>query len=137
MFVKAMIKKSYSHQIRPAVVLFQDRNLQSAYSICPIGTSGVVLPCFGFVAFLMHYCVTGEKFLELTCTQKWHRRTRKVSISMIPLKDIKVKSARMKRENKGIVISPADPSESYLKRDTSSTFNPGLISDSLHLLYCN
>jgi len=34
---------------------------------------------------------------------------------MIPLKDIKVESARMKRENKGIVISPADPSESYLK----------------------
>jgi len=70
--------------------------------------------------------VTGEKILELTCTQqlqKWHRRTRKGSIPMIPLKDIKVKSARMKRENKGIVISPADPSESYVKRDVSQIVN--------------
>jgi len=50
-FVKAMITKSYGHQIRPAVVLFQDRNLQSAYCICPIGTSGLFWQCFGFVAF--------------------------------------------------------------------------------------
>jgi len=42
---------------------------------------------------------------------------------MIPLKDIKVKSARMKRENRGIVISPADPSESYLKRDVNQIVN--------------
>ena len=42
---------------------------------------------------------------------------------MIPLKDIKVKSARMKRENKGIAISPADSSESYLKRDVSQIVN--------------
>ena len=50
-FVKAMIKKSYGHQIRPAVGLFQDRNPQSAYCICPIGTSGLFWQCFGFVAF--------------------------------------------------------------------------------------
>ena len=86
----------------------------------------VVWPFFSFVAFLKHYCVTGEETLELFCTQqvqKWHRRTRKGSISMIPLKDIKVKSARMKRENKGIVISPVDPSESCLKRDVSQIVN--------------
>ena len=34
-----------------------------------------------------------------------------------------MKSARMKREIKGIVISPADPSESYLKRDISQIVN--------------
>ena len=42
---------------------------------------------------------------------------------MIPLKDIKVKSAKIRRENKEIVISPADPSESYLKRDVSQIIN--------------
>ena len=42
---------------------------------------------------------------------------------MIPLKDIKLKSIRMKRENKGIVISLADPSESYLKRVVSQIVN--------------
>ena len=42
---------------------------------------------------------------------------------MIPLKDIKLKSIRMKSVNKGIVISLADPSESYLKRVVSQIVN--------------
>ena len=48
----------------------------------------------GFVAMFGHD--TGEKIIELTCTQqlqKWQRRTKKGSIPMIPLKDIKVRSA--------------------------------------------
>ena len=40
-FAKAMFKKSYGHQLRPAVVLFQDREIKSAYCICPVGTSGL------------------------------------------------------------------------------------------------
>ena len=59
--------------------------------------------------------------LQLSCTeqlQKWHKRTRKgQSIPMIPLKDIKVKSAKMKKKDGRILITAADPTESYLKRD--------------------
>jgi len=42
---------------------------------------------------------------------------------MILLKYMKVKSARMKRENEDIVISPADLSERYLKRNISQSLN--------------
>eukprot|EP00794_Sanderia_malayensis_P008327 gene8327-9220_t len=125
-FAKAMIKKSYGHQLRPAVVLFQDREIKSAYCICPVGTSGLSCHVLALLLFMKHFHETGEKILELTCTQqlqKWHRRTKKGSIPMIPLKDIKVKSAKIRTENKKIVISPADPSESYLKRDVSQIIN--------------
>ena len=39
---------------------------------------------------------------------------------MLPLKDIKPKSAKMKKKNGQIVISAADSSDSYFKRDVSS-----------------
>ena len=39
---------------------------------------------------------------------------------MLPLKDIKPKSAKMKKKNGQIVISAADSNDSYFKRDVSS-----------------
>ena len=39
---------------------------------------------------------------------------------MLPLKDIKPKSAKMNKKNGQIVISAADSSDSYFKRDVSS-----------------
>ena len=50
-FAKAMIKKSCGQQRRPAVVLFQDKQLQSAYCICPVGTSGLCCNVLCLVAF--------------------------------------------------------------------------------------
>ena len=126
-FVKGMIKKSYGQRIGPAVVLFQDRNLQNIYCTCPIGTSWLCCHISALLLFLKHYCVTGEKILELTCSQqlqKWHRRTRKgINSNDFSQRQIKVKSARIKRGNKAIVISPADPSESYKKGDVSQIVN--------------
>ena len=39
---------------------------------------------------------------------------------MIPLTNIKVKSASMKKSKKGFLISAADPDQSYFKRDVPS-----------------
>ena len=39
---------------------------------------------------------------------------------MIPLKDIKPKSAKMKNKDGKMIISPADCNKSSLKRDVSS-----------------
>ena len=79
-YVKAMIKKSYGTQIRPAVILFQDSMPQKAHCSCPVGLSGLCCHVLALLLFLKHYYDTKEKLLGLTCTeqlQKWHRRSKK------------------------------------------------------------
>lgn len=123
-FVKAMIKKSYGNQSRPAVILFQQDIPKKGNCSCPVGLSGLCCHVLSLLLFLKHFSATGEKILELTCTQqlqKWHRRTKKGSIPMIPLKDIKLKSAKKKTSllNAKNAISPADSDSSHFKRDLS------------------
>lgn len=121
-FVKAMIKKSYGNDSRPAVIYFYQHKPQKAHCVCPVGASGLCCHVLSLLLFLKHFTDTKEKILELTCTeklQKWHRRISKGSIPMIPLKDINLKSASMKK-NKQMAISAADSDKSYFKRNVSS-----------------
>ena len=119
-FVKAMVKKSYGHVARPAVIHFVNGYPFKSHCNCPVGSSGLCCHILATLLFLKHFGDTGEKILELTCTeqmQRWHRRIGKGSIPMIPLKDIKVKSSKRKKDFK---IEPADPQNSSFKRDISS-----------------
>ena len=121
-FVKAMIKKSYGKHMRPAVISFNGIIPEKGHCGCPVGTSGLCCHILALLLFLKHYSDTKEKILELTVTQqlqKWHRRSRKGSIPMIPLKNIKLKSAKMKKRNGKFVIAPADSDDTYFKRDVS------------------
>ena len=124
-YVKAMIKKSYGTQIRPAVILFQDSMPQKAHCSCPVGLSGLCCHVLALLLFLKHYYDrdTKEKLLGLTCTeqlQKWHRRSKKGSIPMVPLNEIKPKSASMKMKDDKFSITAADPGYSYFKRNVPS-----------------
>ena len=61
---------------------------------CPVGLSGVCCHILALLLYLKHYTDTEEKILELTCTQqlqKWHRRSKKGSIPMASLNEIKPK----------------------------------------------
>ena len=122
-YVKAMIKKSYGHVSRPAVILFKEHYPFKAHCNCPIGASGLCCHILSLLLFLKHYNDTGEKIMELTCTQqlqKWHKRSSKgLSIPMMPLKNMKVKSAKRKVKSE-FEISPADPDKSYFKRNVTS-----------------
>jgi len=121
-YVKAMIKKSYGHESRPAVIFFSKGTALKGNCLCPVGISGLCCHILALLLFLKHYHETNEKLLELTCTQKlqvWHKRVSKGSIPMIPLKEIKVKSAKMKKDKKNLSVTAADPQKSYFKRDVS------------------
>ena len=118
-----MIKKSYGTQIRPAVVLFHDSIPQTAHCSCPVGLSGLCCHILAVLLYLKHYSDTKEKLLELTCTQqlqKWHCRSKKGSIPMVPLNEIKPKSASLKMKDSKFSISSADPGDSYFKRNVLS-----------------
>ena len=120
-FVKGQIKKSYGEHIRPTTILFQNSVPLKAYCECPVGVSGLCCHTLALLLFLKHYTETQEKLLALSCTeqlQKWHKRTRKGSLPMIPLRQLKVKSARSRKKfvhNEKIV--PADPDKSKMKRN--------------------
>ena len=120
-YVKASVKKSYGVQSRPAVVQFLEGLPQKGHCNCPVGASGLCCHTLALLLYLKHFKETGEKILELTCTeqiQKWHRRTGKGSIPMMPLKRIKPKSAKRK-DKKKLSISVADPYSSYFKRNVT------------------
>ena len=122
-YVKGMIKKSYGNQIRPAVILFNGLKPEKAHCSCPVGSCGLCCHVLSLMLFFKHFHDTGEKILELTCTeqlQKWHRRSKKGSIPMTSLKDIKVKSAKLKKKNGKICITPADPNTSLSKRNVTA-----------------
>lgn len=115
LFVKGTIKKSYGHQARPATILFEQGVPKKGYCHCPIGVSGLCCHILALLLFIKHYNQTGEQMLALTCTQqlqKWHRRS-KGSIPMVPLNQIKLKSATKKSEH----LVAADPEKSHFKRD--------------------
>ena len=102
-YVRAIVKHSFSSSERPAVVLFVDLVPIKGYCLCPVGPSGICCHILALLLFLKHYAESGEKLLELTCTQqlqKWHKRCRKGSIPMLPLSQIKVKSAKLRKVTK-------------------------------------
>ncbi len=119
-YVRGLIKPSFGNDSRPAIVLFENSIPVKAYCRCTIGSSGICCHVLAILLFLQHFTETGEKLLELTCTQQlqtWHKRARKGSIPMLPLAQIKVKSAKLRKGSKGIQIAAADPNKSYFKRD--------------------
>ena len=80
-FVKGIIQKSYGNTTRPAVILFNGH----------VPKKGVCCHILAILLYLKKYNQTGETILSLTCTeqiQKWHRRVKKGSIPMIPLREI-------------------------------------------------
>ena len=112
-----MIKKSYGTIERPAVIFFKEDTPIKANCECPVGTCGLCCHVIALLLYLKHFNETGEKILELTCTQqlqKWHRRSSKGSVPMIELAKLKLKSAKKKQK-----ISPADPSNPRQKRDVT------------------
>ena len=120
-YVKAPIKKSYGQETRPAILLFKNGFPVKAHCNCPVGVSGLCCHVLAVLLFLKHFHESGEKILELTCTeqlQTWHRRTKTGSIPMTPLKEISVKSARKKKSN--LSVSAADPENSSFKRNISA-----------------
>lgn len=101
-YVKAIVKKSYGQESRPATTLFENGVPKKSHCPCPVGASGLCCHVLALLLYLKHFSETGEKMLELTCTQqlqKWHRRTGKGSIPMVPLKNIKLKSAKLKKKD--------------------------------------
>ena len=118
-YVRAMIKNSFGCEPRPAVILFCNNLPQRAYCRCTVGLSGICCNVLALLLYLQHFAESGEKLLELTCTQqlqKWHKRSRKGSIPMVPLSQIKVKSAKKRKGKDGIAICAADPDKSAFKR---------------------
>ena len=116
-YVKGMIKKSYGITKRPAVIFFKGDTPVKANCECPVGTCGLCCHVIALLLYLKHFNETGEKILELTCTQqlqKWHKRSNKGSVPMVKLAKLKLKSAKKKRK-----ISPADPSNPRQKRDVT------------------
>nr|XP_047128095.1 uncharacterized protein LOC124808932 [Hydra vulgaris] len=119
-YVRAFIRKSYGYDARPAILLFVGGTPLKGYCECPVGLSGLCCHVLAILLYLKHYVDTKTTILELTCTQviqKWHKRSKKGSIPMVPLCHIKVKSARNKNKIENLKIAPADPESSSFKRD--------------------
>lgn len=119
-YVRAMVKNSYGCETRPAVILFANSLPQKAYCRCTVGSSGICCHVLALLLFLQHFAESGEKLLELTVTQQlqtWHKKGRKGSIPMVPLTQIKIKSAKLRKGKNGIAISAADPDKSTFKRN--------------------
>ena len=60
LFVKAMIKKSYGHDSRPAVIMFENRYPIRSHCNCVVGTSGLCCHVLALLLFLKHFSETGE-----------------------------------------------------------------------------
>ena len=75
-YVKAMIKKSYGEDLRPAFLLFDGFNPEKRHCSTPVGASGLCCHILAHLLFLKHYNDANEKILALSCTeqlQKYHR----------------------------------------------------------------
>ena len=121
-FVRALINPSFGSTPRPAVLLFTDGTPVKGYCDCPVGPSGICCHVLALLLFFKHYSETGVELLELTCTQqlqKWHRRCRKGSIPMLPLAQLKVKAAKVRKAKSSRTpkVVPADPDKSSFTRD--------------------
>ena len=125
LFVKAMIQKSFGSITRPAVVLFHNGVPIQGHCKCAVGLCGTCAHIIATLLFLKHFSDKGENVLKLTCTeqlQTWHRRIKKGSVPMVPLRQLGVKSARASKRQMAETMSmePADTSQSSFKRDVSS-----------------
>ena len=115
-FVRGMIKKSYGHMTRPATIKFNGPVPICAHCPCLASLSGLCCHVISLLLLLKRHGQTGEKVLALTCTeqlQKWHKKSSKGSILMVPLSRIKVVSAqRLKTKakpdanNQSVVADP-------------------------------
>lgn len=97
--------------------MFQNGIPSKAHCSCLVGLSGICCHILALLRLLQHYHETGERILALTCTeqlQKWHRHSHKSSIPMLPLRELRPKSAV---QNKGGNIQAADPQNNTMKRD--------------------
>ena len=102
-YTRGMIKKSYGTTVRSAAIYFQDNVPCKATCRSPVRLSGVCCHILTLLLYLKHYTDTKEKILELTCTQqlqKWHHRSKRGSIRMMSLNEIKPKSASMRKKKK-------------------------------------
>ena len=68
-FVKASIKKSHGVQSRPAAIQFLENSPQKGHYNCPVRASGLCCHILALLLYLKHFEKTGEKILELTCTE--------------------------------------------------------------------
>ena len=82
----------------PGEILFE--NLPDKTRRCPVGLS-VMFSCFIFIITFKVFYHTKEKLLRSTCTVC---RSKKRSRTMVPLNEIKVKSAEMNVKNMYIYI---------------------------------
>ena len=121
LYVRALVNPSYGATPRPAVLLFINGKPAKSYCECPVGPSGICCHVLAVLLFLKNYWETGEALLQLTCTQqlqKWHRRCKKGSIPMLPLAQIKVKAAKIRKaKSRKQLIVAADPDKSSFSRD--------------------
>ena len=122
LFVRALINPSFGGDARPAVIMFCNGKPVKGHCRCAVGPSGVCCHILGLLLFLKHYWETGVKLLQLTCTeqlQKWHKKCRKGSVPMLPLAQLKVKAAKVRKAKKGVTpkIVVADPDRSSFKRN--------------------
>ena len=102
-YVKAIIRKSCGEITRPAVILFDNNKPVKGNCKCEVVLCGICAHIIGLLLFLKHYTDTGEKILARTCTeqlQTWHRRVKKGSIPMIPLRNLGVRSARANKKHR-------------------------------------
>ena len=126
LFLKALVKKSFASnplQHRPAIVMFSDGVPIKSHCTCAIGVSGLCCHVISVLLFCKSYYDTGEQILQLSCTQqlqKWHRRSKRGSIPMIPLQDLKAVSAKAKKSLDKHVLTAADPTPTVAhKRNVS------------------
>ena len=99
-FIKAMIKKSYGNYSRLVLIKFEQNVPRKGHCNCPVGVSGLCCHVLALLVLLKRCHETGEKILELTSIeqiQKLQKRSNKGSIPMIPLKDIKIQLANLKK----------------------------------------
>ena len=92
--------------------VFQNSLPQKATCSCSVGASGLCCHILALLSFLKHYAETDK-----SAVTEWHRRSKKRSIATIPFKQIKPKSTGVKIKQIKVDISPADPQNSYFKRD--------------------
>ena len=69
-FIRALIKKSYGEQIRPAVLLVESPVPSKGYCECPVGVSGLCCHALALLLFLKHFTETKETILAPTCTEQ-------------------------------------------------------------------
>jgi len=102
--------------------MFENGIPTKAHCSCPVGKSGICCHVLALLLFLKNYHETGEKIQALTYTEQHtaelprHSSSHKSSIPIVPLRELKVKSA-LRVESKGGNIKAADLQNSTLERD--------------------